>query len=205
MVTLRGPGVLFTFGQSGQKRYTESDEMRKDVKRAFIVQQGFEPPAPASCELQYSALQFQPRIVLIWLAIGTAFQSTIVFATLAAILWWNAFAPKLNLFDAFYNRTIGQRTGGFRIRPAPPPRRTAQAMAGIFALACALLIQFGFADAAYVIEAIFLAAVLVLTVGGFCLGSFLYHLIRGYFVRRNSGIAGNTSDGQVARFDGKKV
>jgi len=29
------------------------------------------------------------------------------------------------------------------------------------------------------VEGIFLAAVLALTLGGFCLGSFLYHLLRG--------------------------
>ena len=179
--------------------------MRKDAKRAFIVQQGFEPPASASCELQYSALQFQPRIVLIWLVAGAIFQSAIVFAILGTILWWNALAPRLNLFDALYNHTIGRRTGGFRIGPAPPPRRTAQAMAGTFALACALLIHFGFAVAAYVIEAIFLAAVLALTFGGFCLGSFSYHLLHERLMRRSSGLAGNAPDGPAARFDGKKV
>jgi|SRR5712692_1926689 len=52
-------------------------------------------------------------------------------------------------------------------------------MAGAFALACGLLIHLGLSAAAYVVEGIFLAAVLALTLGGFCLGSFVHHLLRG--------------------------
>ncbi len=52
-------------------------------------------------------------------------------------------------------------------------------MAGAFALSCALLLYFGLNLAGYVVEALFLAAVLALTLGGFCLGSFVYHLTRG--------------------------
>ena len=33
------------------------------AKRNFIVQQGLEDPAAASCSVQYSALMFQPRVV----------------------------------------------------------------------------------------------------------------------------------------------
>ena len=64
--------------------------------------------------------------------------------------------------------------------PAPAPRRIAQTMAGAFALTSALLIHGGFSLAAYVVEAIFLAAVLALTLGDFCLGSFVYHVLRGH-------------------------
>jgi hypothetical protein len=160
--------------------------MRNTAKRNFILQQGFENPAPASCALQYSALQFQPRIVFIWVVVGILFQSPAVFAALSAVVWWSALLPKLNPFEALYNRTVGKQPGAFRASPAPPPRRTAQTMAGAFALTCALLIHFGSTVAAYVVEAILLAAVLALTLGGFCLGSFVYHLFcgRGKFARQ---------------------
>ncbi len=150
------------------------------AKPNFILQQGFENPAPASCSLQYSALQFQPRVILIWILTGIFFQSPPVFATLSAVLWWSALLPKLNPFDALYNATAGKRPSGFRVSLAPPPRRTAQAMAGTFSLACALLTYLGFSVAACVVEGIFLAAVMALTLGGFCLGSFVYHLFRGH-------------------------
>ncbi len=160
--------------------------MRSMIKRNFILQQGFDNPEPAGCSLQYSALQFQPRIVLIWVIAGIVFQSPPVFAALSALLWWSALLPSLNPFDALYNRAMGDRPGAYRLSPAPLPRRTAQAIAGTFAFLCALLTYFGFTVAAYVIEAVFLAAVLALTFGGFCLGSFVYHLFHGHgsFARR---------------------
>ncbi len=153
--------------------------MRDSAKRNFILQQGFENPAPLSCSLQYSSLQFQPRIVFIWVVAGIVSQSPAVFAALAAVLWWSALFPRLNPFDALYNRTLGRKPGAFRASPAPPPRRTAQTMAGAFALLSALLIYFEYSVAAYAVEAMFLAAILALIFGGFCLGSFVYYLSRG--------------------------
>src|SRR5215510_114971 len=127
--------------------------MREGVKRNFILQQGFEEPA--SCPLQYGALQFQPRIILVWLLVGSALRSAPLFYALCAVLWWGALFPKLNLFEAVYNSTLGRRPGALRLTPAPAPRRTAQAMAGAFALASAELIHFGLSTAACVVQAIF--------------------------------------------------
>jgi hypothetical protein len=47
------------------------------------------------------------------------------------------------------------------------------------ASACALLLHFGLSAVAYSVEETFLAAVLALALGGFCLGSFVYQLFRG--------------------------
>ncbi len=166
--------------------------MRATAKRNFILQQGLEEPAPAACPLQYSSLQFQPRIVLVWVITAILFQSVWLFAALCAVAWWSALFPRLNPFDALYNATIGSRPGAARLRPAPAPRRFAQTMAGAFALACAWLIHAGPGLALYVVEAFMLAAVLALTVGGFCLGSFVYFLLsgRGKFARQTLPWAG---------------
>jgi len=161
--------------------------MRNEVKRNFILQQGFEEPAPAVCPRQYSALHFQPRTVFLWIVAGILLQSPPVFYVLCAVLCWSALLPKLNPFDAVYNLTFGDdRIGAFHLTPAPAPRRSAQTLAGAFALACGLLIHFGFSTGAYVVEGIFAAAVLALILGGFCLGSFVYHLLsgKGAFARR---------------------
>src|SRR5215467_5438773 len=99
--------------------------MRYRAKRNFILQQGFEEPAPPVCPQQYSALHFQPRTVLVWILAGIVFQSTALFAALGVVLWWSALLPKLNPFDAVYNRTFGRRAGVFQLTPAPAPRRTA--------------------------------------------------------------------------------
>ena len=152
---------------------------RNAGKRNFILQQGFEDPAPAVCPLQYSALVFQPKIVLIGVVAGILFQSQAVFAGLCALLWWSALSPKLNPFRVLYNRALGSEPGAFRLGPAAAPRRAAETQAGTFALATALLIHAGFSLAAYVFEAIFLVVALAVTIASFCFGSFVYHLLRG--------------------------
>ena len=109
--------------------------MREQGKRNFILQQGFEEAAPAVCPRQYSALHFQPRTVFVWIVAGILFQSPPVFYLLCAVLWWSALFPKLNPFDVLYNLSLrGNRVEAFYLTPAPLPRRTAQAMAGAFAL-----------------------------------------------------------------------
>jgi len=148
-------------------------------KRNFILQQGFEDPGPALRAPQYSALTFQPRVVLVLVVAGALFRSATVFAILGALLWWSALLPKLNPFSALYNLTAARRPGAFRLGAAPAPRRGAETMAGAFALATALLILVGFHRVAYAFEAIFLAASLAVEFSGFCFGSFAYHVRRG--------------------------
>jgi hypothetical protein len=153
--------------------------MLESVKRNFIVQQGFEEPAAGACPRQYSALHFQPRTVFLWVLAGILFQSAPLFYALCAALWWSALLPKFNPFEAVYNWTLGRGAGGFHLATAPAPRRTSQAMAGGFALACGLFVHFGLSTAAYIVEGMFLAAVLAIVLGGFCVGSFVHHLLRG--------------------------
>jgi hypothetical protein len=153
--------------------------MQNEVKRNFILQQGFDEPDPAQCPRQYAALQFQPRAVFIWIVAGIVLQSPLLFYLLCTVLWWSALLPKLNPFEALHNLLFSNRGTAVHLTPAPAPRRGAQAMAGIFALACGLLLQFGLSTAAYVLEGFFLAAVLALILGGFCLGSFVFHLLSG--------------------------
>lgn len=151
---------------------------RNAAKRNFILQQGFDDPAPVVCPLQYSALVFQPKIVLIAVVAGILFQSQAVFAVLGALLWWSALFPRLNPFRVLYNRTLGNRPRGFQVAPSPAPRRAAETEAGTVALTIALLIHVGLSPAAYVMEAILLAAALAVMIGSFCFGSFVFHLVR---------------------------
>ncbi len=166
-------------GTNEISRSVTPDAGRDAAKRNFILQQGFEDPAPAVCPIQYSALVFQPKIVLILVVAGILFQSWAVFAGLGALLWWSALFPKLNPFRALYNRTLGSQPGAFRLDPSPAPRRAAETEAGTVALTSALLIYAGLSLSAYVVEAVFLAAGLAVIVGGFCTGTFVYHILRG--------------------------
>ncbi len=164
----------------------ESESVYYGAERNFILQQGFENAPPETYHPRYSALLFQPRIVGLTVLAGVILQSPIVFLILWAILWWSALLPEWNPFDALYNRLKGARGEGVRLTPAPGPRRFAQGMAGTFSLAIGLSLLFEWRIAAYVFEAFFLVAVIALVFGQFCLGSFLYHLLRGRgdFARR---------------------
>ena len=177
--TVVGSQVTSQLGTTDISRSVMPAAGRNAAMRNFILQLGFEDPAPAVVPLQYSALVFQPKVVLIGVVAGILFQSPAIFAALGALLWWSALFPKLNPLNALYNRTIGGRPGAFRLGPSPAPRRGAETEAGAVALTSALLIHAGFSLAAYVVEAIFLAAALAVVIGSFCFGAFTYHLFRG--------------------------
>jgi hypothetical protein len=164
----------------------ESEFLYSAAERNFILQQGFENAPPETCHPRYSALLFQPRIVGLTVLIGVILQSPIVFLILWAILWWSALLPAWNPFDALYNRLKGAWGGEIRLTPAPGPRRFAQGLAGTFALAIGLSLLVEWRIVANIFEGLFLVAIVALVFGRFCLGSFLYHLLRGRgdFARR---------------------
>lgn len=148
-------------------------------KRNFILQQGLREPSAPTCDLQFSVLLFQPRLVGLVTLVGVVFQSPAVFLALAAVLWWSALFPRWNPFDAFNNGTLGARPGEFSLSPAPAPRRFAQGMAGTLALGIAVSLVLGWKFPVLLLEALLVAAVAALVFGRFCLGSFVFHLIRG--------------------------
>src|SRR4029450_11178955 len=100
------------------------------------------------------------------------------FFALSAVLWWSAVVPRFNPFDALYNWTLA-RSGGSTLTAAPAPRRFAQAVAGLFALAIGVSLALGWRMTARIIEGFFLVAIGALVFGGFCFGSFVFHLARG--------------------------
>jgi hypothetical protein len=145
----------------------------------FIRQQGFPDAAVDSCACLYPALMWQPRIVGTLVVIGVLFQSGIYFLLLGALLWFNAAEPRLNPFDALYNRIVAKPRNLPPLDPAPSPRRFAQGMAGTFMLVIGIALVAGLSGLAWTVEAVLLVALGALIFGRFCLGSYLYHLGRG--------------------------
>jgi hypothetical protein len=145
----------------------------------FVRQQGFDVEAGAACSGKASALMFQPRVVGATVLLGTMLQSSKVFAALGVLLWWSAALPKWNPLELLYNRIWGRRPGADRMGPAPAPRRFAQVLAGLFALWIALSLERGQDRTAFILEAVLLVSVALLLTVRFCVGSFLYHIIRG--------------------------
>jgi hypothetical protein len=150
-----------------------------DSEKNFILQQGLGEPQLQATHHRFSALLFQPRIVGLVVLIGLFSQSAAVFLALSAVLWWSALLPSFNPFDALYNLLFSSRPGHVHLEPAPAPRRFAQGMAGTFALAIGVLLRMSWFTAAYILEVFLAAAILLLVIGRFCLGSFIYHLLRG--------------------------
>lgn len=149
-----------------------------DAKRNFILQQGLCEPEAGTCPLLYSALLFQPWLVGSWVVVAAVLQAPLLFFALAAVLWWSALAPRLNPFDALYNWTLA-RPSGITLASAPAPRRFAQFLAGSFALALGVSLTLGWRMATLILEGFFIVAVGALLFGGFCFGSFVFHLLCG--------------------------
>lgn len=152
----------------------------------FVRQQGFEDAAPSSCGLQYGGLVFQPRIVGLVVAVAIVLQAWYLFLLLGALLWWNALEPEANPFDVLYNLLVARPRGRPALEPAPPPRRFSQGMAGTFMLVIGLSWLAGLHMLAYVFEALVVLAFGAILFAKFCLGSFVYYLLRGRgeFARR---------------------
>lgn len=161
-------------------------DRKRIAERHFILQQGFAEPPPEECAVRHRSLVFQPRIVGLLVLAGALLQSPAVFLTLGVVLWWSALRPRWNPFDAIHNATVGARPGAIRLPAAPSPRRFAQGMAGTFALSIGALLLLEWRLAAYIAELFMLAAVAAIVFGRFCLGSFIYYLVRGQaaFARR---------------------
>jgi len=148
------------------------------AKRNFIVQQGFSPSSATMRDLQYSALLFMPRLLGLAFLSAAILRLPTVFFALGVLLWWCVVAPRFNPLNALYNWVMAP-VSGVTLTPAPAPRRFSQFLGGTFALAIAASLTTGARTTALVLQAILLAAVSAVVFGGFCLGSFLFHILRG--------------------------
>jgi hypothetical protein len=153
--------------------------MPNSSKLNFVLQQGVPDVRAEGCEPRFSALMFQPRMIGIIVLVALILQSWPLFFALSVLLWWNVFLPRLNPFDITYNHFIARPRGLQQLGPAPAPRRFSQGMAATFMLGAALSLLFGRLLAAWIIEAFLVLALALLNFGRFCLGSYIYHLLRG--------------------------
>jgi hypothetical protein len=153
--------------------------MSENAKRHFVRQQGFRDAPAASCAYQYSALMFQPRLLVGIILVAILLQSAAVFLTLSGILWWNVLISPRNPFDALYNWAIAAPRNLPPLTPAPAPRRFAQGMAGTILGGAGLALLAGWPRLAWALEGLVTIALGALVLGRFCLGSYLYHLLRG--------------------------
>jgi hypothetical protein len=152
----------------------------------FVRQQGFRDASARTCDFQYPALMFQPRVIGVLALVGVLLQAPWLFLALSAVLWWNVAVPALNPFDRLYDALVGARQGLPPLPPAPAPRRFSQGIAASFALIIGASLLAGWTVVAWVFQAMLLAALVALILGRFCLGSYVFLLLtgRGEFARR---------------------
>jgi hypothetical protein len=153
--------------------------MSSPIVENFMRQQGF-PAEPAdACNMRFEGLYFQPKIVFPLVLLAVLLQSAALFLAISAVLWWNVLFPAWNPFEALYNRAIALPRGRLPLSPAPAPRRFAQAVNAAFNLGSALTLLDGWTIASWVLQAMLVAAFSLLIFGKFCLGAYVFHVLRG--------------------------
>jgi hypothetical protein len=158
----------------------------------FMKQQGFADEPADACDMHFGGLTFQPRIVFpavivaILLQLASVPVSAALHFVISAVLWWNTLFPALNPFERAYNRWVARPKGLLPLVPAPGPRRMAQGMAAAFNLGAGLALLYGMMPLAWVLQAMLVVAFSALLFGRFCLGAYLYHLLKGRVAFANS-------------------
>lgn len=158
----------------------------------FMKQQGFDDEPPDACDMHFAGLYFQPRIVFPTVLLAIALQwisvplSSGLHLAIAVVLSWNALLPLLNPFELAYNRWIAGPRGRPPLVPAPGPRRFAQGMAAAFNLGAAMALLAGQTVAAWALQAMLAVAFSALLFGKFCLGAYVFHLLKGRLAFANA-------------------
>jgi Domain of unknown function (DUF4395) len=160
--------------------------MSSPVVKNFMRQQGFVEEPDDACNMRFQGLYFQPRIVFPLVLVGIVLQSAVWFLALSALLCWNTLVPALNPFEAAYNRLIAGPRGTPPLTPAPMPRRFAQGMAAAFNLGSGIALLAGTPVIAWALQALLVVAFSALLFGRFCLGAYVYHLLKGQVAFANS-------------------
>jgi hypothetical protein len=149
------------------------------AKRQFVRQQGFADASAASSAPHYPALMFQPRLVAVVVGLAVFLQSAVMLLVLAGLLWWSALVPRRNPFDALYNRAVAAPPNLPPLPPAPAPRRFAQGLGGTILASAGLALLADRRGLAWILEGVVIVALAALVFGRFCMGSYLYYLLRG--------------------------
>ena len=152
----------------------------------FIKQQGFADEPSELCDMHFEGLYFQPRIVFPLVLIATVLQSAGLHLAIGAVLAWNTLVPASNPFEIVYNRFVAGPRGRLPLAPAPGPRRFAQGMAAALNLGAGLALVSGQTVLAWVLQAMLAVAFSALLFGRFCLGAWMYHVLRGRLDFANS-------------------
>lgn len=145
----------------------------------FMKQQGFAQEPADRAALRFKGLRFQPTVVGSLMLVAILTQAAAIFLIASAVIWFNVLVPAANPFEQFYNRVVAGPRGRPLLTKAPGPRRFAQGMAATFMLAAGLTLLQGWTAASYAFQGLLAVAFAALLFGKFCLGAYVYHLLKG--------------------------
>lgn len=160
--------------------------MSSRVVTNFMRQQGFLDEPADDRRAHFDGLAFQPRIVFPTVLLAIVLQSAWLHLAISAVLWWNTLVPALNPFELAFSRWVARPRGRPPLASAPGPRRMAQGMAAAFNLAAGLGLLYGQTVFAWVMEAVLVVAFSALLFGRFCLGAYVFHLLKGRIAFANA-------------------
>ncbi len=181
--------------------------MIRSSQARFVVLQGLPEPPPHACPLQYDALVFQPRVMVVLVAAAALSRAPVAWAALSGVLFLGAFAPRLNPFDALYAALARRRSRRVLLPAARAPRRFAQTMAATLCLVAALALLMGQGAVAWGVVAVFALAFVGNFAFGFCFGSWVFRsLFRSWRPpEARSGRGSSTAVRRVAGFPPDRV
>jgi hypothetical protein len=158
----------------------------------FMRQQGFSDEPADACDMHFEGLYYQPRRVFPTILVAIVLQllsvplAAALLFLVSAVLWWNTILPALNPFEQAYNRRVAGPRGLPPLVPAPGPRRFAQGMAAAMTLGAGLALLGGQMLLAGVLETLLVVAFSLLLFAKFCLGAYVFHLLKGRIAFANS-------------------
>jgi hypothetical protein len=123
-------------------------------------------------------LRLAPAFCLVWAAAGILTRSSWILLALVSLSIWAA-ATRHHPFDLLYNRIFRKQLGTVSLPPYPAPRRFMFLMSGIWLGTIALGHLIGLRWIADLLGALYLLAVLVHVMTGFCILVYLHSKLFG--------------------------
>jgi hypothetical protein len=147
-----------------------------EAVRLRLMLQGFACDTDPRVAASARWLRFTPALSTLCIITGTALRSPTVlwgFAIIAAIG-----AAGWNVFDALFNALVRRWVRAGRLPPNPAPRRFAMAVAAVWSAGAGWLMTIGSGWAGVAAGSALAVAGATVATTHFCLGSWLYHLLR---------------------------
>lgn len=140
---------------------------RQNVLRRLEAHGYRELPESVMVQIQ-PWLRLAPSFCLVWAATGIFLRSPWILLALVPFPLWAA-ATRHHPFDVVYNRIFRKRLGTISLPPYPAPRRFMFLMSGIWLSTVAIGYLAGLRWVPDILGALYLLAVLVHLLTGFCI------------------------------------